>query len=134
MSFLSRWKLLAQCSRLGMVRYTAKARRTIFCAGDEAIQGMSNEVTPEHLLLGLLRADEYLRVRLAIPTIDSIRKELVTIGYHRQSATEPVLSEAARHVIVVAAEERELLSHKHTGTEHLLLGIIRNGSHAGNHP
>src|SRR5262249_45614168 len=40
MSFRSKWKLLAQSSALGMVRYTVKARRTIFYAADEAIQEM----------------------------------------------------------------------------------------------
>ena len=129
MSFLSKWKLLAQCSALGMARYTPKARRTIFYAADEAIQEMSNEVTPEHLLLGLLRADKSIHARLVVPTIDSIRKELATNrGHQRQSAL--ILSRAAKRAIVFAAEEREHLSHKHTGTEHLFLGIIRAGSHA----
>jgi ATP-dependent Clp protease ATP-binding subunit ClpC len=91
---------------------------------------MSNEVNPEYLLVGLLRADESLRARLEIPTIDSMRNELVTNRHQRQPVTGLVLSEAARHVIVSAAEEREHLSHKHTGTEHLLLGIIRSGSNA----
>jgi len=129
MSFRSKWKLLAQSSAFGMVRHTVKARRTIFYAADEAIQDMSNEVTPEHLLLGLLRADESLRAHLVMPTIDLIRDELVPIGPHeRQSSL--VFSRGARRVIVFAAQEREHLSHKHTGTEHLLLGIIRAGSHA----
>ena len=130
MRLLSKWKLLLQCSRAGMVRHTAKARRTIFYACDQAIQEMSNEVTPECLLVGLLRADRSLRARLGIPTVDSMRNELATNRHQRQPATELVLSQAARHVIVLAAEEREQFSHKHTGTEHLLLGIIRSGSDA----
>lgn len=39
-----------------------------------------------------------------------------------------MLSEAARKAILLAVEEREHLCHKHTGTEHLLLGIIRSGT------
>ena len=90
---------------------------------------MSNEVTPEHLLLGLLRADESIRAHLVMPTIDLIRDQLaVNAPHERQSSL--VFSRAARRVIVFAAQEREHLSHKHTGTEHLLLGIIRAGSHA----
>jgi len=126
MRLLSKWKLLLQCSRAGMVRYTAKARRTIFYACDQAIQEMSNEVTPECLLVGLLRADKSLPARLGIPTVDSMRNELATNRHQRQPATELVLSQAARHVIVLAAEEREQFSHKHTGTEHLLLGRCHN--------
>lgn len=129
MRFRSKWKLLAQCSALGMVRHTVKARRTIFYAADEAIQEMSNEVTPERLLLGLLRADESIRAHLVMPTIDSMRNELAANRPHeRQSSL--VFSRSARRVIIFAAQEREHLSHKHTGTEHLLLGIIRAGSHA----
>ncbi len=129
MSFRSKWKLLAQSSTLGMVRYTVKARRTIFYAADEALREMSNEVTPEHLLLGLLRADESIRAHLVMPTIESMRNELAANRPHeRQSSL--VLGRAARRVIIFAAQEREHLSHKHTGTEHLLLGIIRAGSHA----
>jgi len=131
MSFRSKWKLLAQSSAFGMVRHTIKARRTIFYAADEATQDMSNEVTPEHLLLGLLRADESLRAHLVMPTIDSIRDELAPIGPHERGASSSLaFSRAARRVIVFAAQEREHLSHKHSGTEHLLLGIIRADSHA----
>jgi ATP-dependent Clp protease ATP-binding subunit ClpA len=129
MSFRSKWKLLAQSSALGMVRYTVKARRTIFYAADEAIQDMSNEVTPEHLLLGLLRADESLRAHLVTPTIDSMRDALAANRPHERPSSL-VFSHAAKCVIVFAAQEREHLSHKHTGTEHVLLGIIRVGSHA----
>jgi len=129
MSFRSKWNLLAQSSAIGVVRYTVKARRTIFYAADEALQEMSNEVTPEHLLLGLLRADESIRAHLVMPTIDLIRDELAVNAPHERQSSR-VFSRAARRVIVFAAQEREHLSHKHTGTEHLLLGIIRAGSHA----
>ncbi len=81
MSFRSKWKLLAQSSAFGMVRHTVKARRTIFYAADEAIQDMSNEVTPKHLLLGLLRADESLRAHLVIPTIDLILLSLRPLAH-----------------------------------------------------
>jgi hypothetical protein len=60
MRFLSKWSLLLQCSAAGMVRYTKKARRVVFYASEQAIRDMSNEVTPQHLLVGLLRADSRL--------------------------------------------------------------------------
>jgi ATP-dependent Clp protease ATP-binding subunit ClpA len=128
MGFLLNWKLLAQCSALGMVRYTVKARRTIFYAIDEALQDMSNEVAPEHLLLGLLRADRSLCARVLMPTFDSIRDKHAANRGHQQS--ELVLSRAVKRAIFFAAQERERLCHRHTGTEHLVLGIIRTGSRA----
>lgn len=110
-----------------MFHCTKKARRVVFYASEEAIRDMSNEVTPQHLLAGLLRADEALAARFGLPTIDSVRNELTKSSHERRPATRLGLSEAARRVILMAAEEREHLCHKHTGTEHLLLGIIRSG-------
>jgi ATP-dependent Clp protease ATP-binding subunit ClpC len=130
MRFLSKWSLLLQCSAAGMVRYTKKARRVVFYASEQAIRDMSNEVTPQHLLVGLLRADESLAARFGLPTIDLVRNELTRTPHERRPATGLALSEAARRVILLAAEEREHLRHKRTGTEHLLLGIIRSGSDA----
>jgi ATP-dependent Clp protease ATP-binding subunit ClpC len=113
-----------------MVRYTKKARRVVFYASEQAIRDMSNEVTPQHLLVGLLRADESLAARFGLPTIDLVGNEFTKTPHERRLATGLALSEAGRQVILLAAEEREHLCHKHTGTEHLLLGIIRSGSDA----
>ena len=129
MRFLSKWSLLLQCSAAGMVRYTRKARRVVFYACEQAVREMSKEVTPEHLLVGLLRADQSLAARCGL-TIDWVRNELRKAPHESRVATGLGLSEAARQVILLAAEERQHLCHKHTGTEHLLLGIIRSGSDA----
>jgi len=88
---------------------------------------MSKEVTSEHLLVGLLRADQSLAARCGL-TIDWVRNEVTKAPREFRVATGLALSEAAKQVIMLAAEEREHLCHKHTGTEHLLLGIIRSGS------
>lgn len=130
MRFLSKWRLLLQCSPAGMIRYTKKARRVVFYACEQAIRDMSNEVTPQHLLAGLLRADESLAARFGLPTIDLINNELRKTPFEPRPATSLALSEAARQVILLATAERERLCHRHTGTEHLLLGIIRSGSDA----
>ena len=47
-----------------------------------------------------------------------------------RTTTGLALSNTAREAILLAAEERERFGHKHTGTEHLLLGIIRGSSDA----
>lgn len=61
-------------------------------------------------------------------TLDWIRKEVRKVPYESQVGTDPMLSEAARKAILLAVEEREHLCHKHSGTEHLLLGIICSGT------
>ena len=127
MGFLSKWSLLFPCSASRMVRCTRKARQVVFYAYEQAVRESSKEVTPEHLLFGLLRADQSLAARCGL-TLDSVRKEVRKVPYESQVGTDLVLSEAARKVILLAAEEREHLCHKHTGTEHLLLGIIRSGT------
>jgi len=129
MRFLSKWSLLLQCSAVGMVRYTKKARRVVFYASEEAMRDMSNEVTPQHLLVGLLRADESLAARFGL-TVDRVPKELTKAPHECRTATGLALSDTAREAILLASEEREHFGHKHTGTEHLLLGIIRGGSDA----
>ena len=129
MRLLSKWSVLLQCSAAGMVRYTTKTRRVVFYACEQALQEISKEVTPEHLLVGLLRADQSLAVRCGL-TIDWVRKELTKAPRDSRVATRLAMSDAARQVISLAAEEREHLCHKHIGTEHLLLGIIRGGSDA----
>jgi ATP-dependent Clp protease ATP-binding subunit ClpC len=130
MRLLSKWTLVVQCSALGMVRYTKKARRVVFYAAEEAMRDMSNEVTPQHLLDGLLRADKPVAVRFGLPTIGWVHDELSNVRHESQKAIGLALSEGAEQVISIAAEERERLGHKHTGTEHLLLGILRSRSDA----
>jgi len=112
-----------------MIRYTKKARRVVFCACEQAFRESSKEVTAEHLLVGLLRTDQSLAARCGL-TIDRVRKELTKAPHECRTATGLALSDTAREAILLAAEEREHLGHKHTGTEHLLLGIIRGGSNA----
>src|SRR5260370_33617542 len=112
-----------------MVRYTKKGRRVVFYASEEAMPDMSNEVTQQHLVVGLLRADESLAARVGL-TVDRVPKELTKAPHECRTATGLALSDTAREAILLASEEREHFGHKHTGTEHLLLGIIRGGSDA----
>ena len=129
MRLFSRWSLLLQCSAAGMIRYTKKARRVVFCACEQAFRESSKEVTAEHLLVGLLRTDQSLAARCGL-TIDRVPKELTKAPHECRTATRLALSDTAREAILLASEEREHFGHKHTGTEHLLLGIIRGGSNA----
>jgi hypothetical protein len=111
-------------------RYTERARRAIFFARYEASQFGSVTIETEHLLLGLIREDKILTNRFVRDhsSIESIREEIEARIPNREkvptSADLPLSSECKR-ILAYAAEEAERLNHQHIGTEHLLLGILR---------
>ncbi|HVB40821.1 MAG TPA: ATP-dependent Clp protease ATP-binding subunit [Terriglobales bacterium] len=111
-------------------RYTEKARRVIFFARYEASQCGSPYIESEHLLLGLLREDKALTNRFlrTHASLEAIRKEIESRTVVREKGSTSVdlpLSHECKRVLNYAAEEAERLGHKHIGTEHLLLGLLR---------
>ena len=111
-------------------RYTEKARRVIFFARYEASQFGSPYIETEHLLLGLLREDKALTNRFlrSHASVESIRKQIeghTTIREKVSTSVDLPLSNECKRVLAFAAEEAERLSHRHIGTEHLLLGLLR---------
>jgi len=111
-------------------RYTEKARRVIFFARYEASQFGSPYIETEHLLLGLLREDKALANRFlrSHAAVESIRKQIeghTTIREKVSTSVDLPLSHECKRVLAYGAEEAERLSHKHIGTEHLLLGLLR---------
>ncbi|MCS7314383.1 MAG: ATP-dependent Clp protease ATP-binding subunit [Bryobacterales bacterium] len=111
-------------------RYTEKARRVIFFARYEASQYGSPYIETEHLLLGLLREDKALASRFlrSASAVDSIRKQIeahTTIREKVPTSVDLPLSHECKRVLAYAAEEAERLNHRHIGTEHLLLGLLR---------
>src|SRR5258707_371048 len=111
-------------------RYTEKARRVIFFARYEASQFGSPYIETEHLLLGLLREDKALTNRFlrSHASVESIRKQIeghTTIREKVSTSVDLPLSNECKRVLAYAAEEADSLSHKHIGTEHLLLGLLR---------
>src|SRR5215831_15410790 len=112
-------------------RYTEKARRAIFFGRYEASQFGSPYIESEHLLLGLLRENKALTHRFLRggPTqMEEIRKQIESATMVREKVSTSVdlpLSNECKRVLAYAAEEAERLSHKHIGTEHLLLGLLR---------
>ena len=112
-------------------RYTEKARRVIFFARYEASQFGASAIEAEHILLGLLREDKGLTNRF-FPrpqgSIESIRKEIEGRTVVREKISTSVdlpLSAVAKRVLSYAQEESERLQHRYIGTEHLLLGLLR---------
>ncbi|PYV42996.1 MAG: ATP-dependent Clp protease ATP-binding subunit ClpC [Acidobacteria bacterium] len=111
-------------------RYTEKARRVIFFARYEASQFGSPSIETEHLLLGLMREDKGLTNRFlrSHSSIESIRKEIEGRTLIREKVSTSIdlpLSAECKRILAFAAEESERLRHRHIGTEHLLLGILR---------
>jgi 1-pyrroline-5-carboxylate dehydrogenase len=111
-------------------RYTEKARRVIFYARYEASQLGSPYIQSEHILLGMLREDKALtnRILRSNGSIEAIRKEIedqTTLGEKIATSVDLPLSNECKRVLAYAAEEAERLAHRHIGTEHLLLGLLR---------
>src|SRR5256885_8493020 len=112
-------------------RYTEKARRVIFFARYEASQFGAPAIEPEHLLLGLMREDKTLTGRFfprAQVNIEAIRKEIEGRTLLREKISTSVelpLAPETKRVLAYAHEESDRLQHRHIGTEHLLLGLLR---------
>jgi ATP-dependent Clp protease ATP-binding subunit ClpC len=109
-------------------RYREDARRAIFFARWEAQQSGSAYIEPEHLLLGLTHdADSKANQLFALSShTENFRKQ---IGPHSSakssSSVDLPLSNAGKRVLTYAAQEADKLASKPIGTEHLLLGLLR---------
>src|SRR6266702_4456834 len=112
-------------------RYTEKARRVIFFARYEASQFGAHAIEPEHLLLGLMREDKTLTGRFfprAQISIESIRREIEGRTLLREripTSVELPLAPETKRVLAYSHEESDRLQHRPIGTEHLLLGLLR---------
>jgi ATP-dependent Clp protease ATP-binding subunit ClpC len=111
-------------------RYTETARKAVFFARYEASQFGSQYIETEHMLLGLLRTDGPLALRLlkAPGKIESIRGQIEKQSPRRPKVSTSMdlpLSQECRRVLTYGAKEADGLHHKHIAPEHLLLGLLR---------
>jgi ATP-dependent Clp protease ATP-binding subunit ClpC len=112
-------------------RYTERARRVIFFARYEASQLGSGAIETEHILLGLIREGKGLTSRLFAKghlSMDQIRKDVEGRSPYREKVSTSLdipLSLESKRVLGHAAEEAERLLHNYIGTEHILLGLMR---------
>jgi ATP-dependent Clp protease ATP-binding subunit ClpC len=113
-------------------RFTERARRVIFFAQEEAGRLGENFVTTEHLLLGLVRESDSVAARILDRmgvSMNRVRSEVerqVTRGEGRLGQ-DMQLTPRAKRVIDLAYDEARQLNNNYIGTEHLLLGLIREG-------
>lgn len=112
-------------------RYTERARRVLFFARYEASQLGSISIETEHLLLGLIREGKGLTSRIFARShlsLEGIRKDIEGRTVFREKVSTSVeipFSTETKRVLQFAAEEADRLLHNYVGTEHLLLGILR---------
>ncbi|HEY3217878.1 MAG TPA: Clp protease N-terminal domain-containing protein [Candidatus Limnocylindria bacterium] len=113
-------------------RFNDRAKRVLALAQDEAIRFNHNYMGPEHLLLGLVREGEGVAARVLKRLgveLSTVRGEVVKAigrGESTASPSEITLIPRTKRVIEFAIDESRLLGHSHVGTEHLLLGLVRD--------
>ncbi len=114
-------------------RFTDRARRVVVLAQEEARLLNHNFIGTEHLLLGLLREPEGVAARaltaldISLDVVRSKVEEIIGVG-HSSSATGHIpFTPRAKKVLEIALREALGLGHNHIGTEHLLLGLVREG-------
>ena len=109
-------------------RYGEEARRAISFAVWEAQQSGSAYIEPAHLLLSLTHDTDYKANQLfsCPPMQRTFRKQLrLHASAKSSSSVDLPLSNPSKHVLAYTAEEAERLTSKPIGTEHLLLGLLR---------
>jgi ATP-dependent Clp protease ATP-binding subunit ClpC len=112
-------------------RYTEAARRALFFARYETSELGALAIEPEHILLGVLRVDKEPARRLfaeAHLSLDSARAAIHASRGARErvpTSVEIPFSAETQRVLHYAAEESDRLLHSYIGTEHLVLGLLR---------
>ncbi|OYT69965.1 MAG: ATP-dependent Clp protease ATP-binding subunit ClpC [Armatimonadetes bacterium CP1_7O] len=113
-------------------RFTERARKVIFYAQEEAQRLGESQVSTEHLLLGLVRESDSVAARILDRmgvSLQRIRNEIERYATRSEArlGAEMQLSPRAKRVIDLAYDEARQLNNNYIGTEHLLLGLIREG-------
>ena len=112
-------------------RFTERAQKVLALSQEEALRLKHNNVGTEHILLGLIREGEGIAAKalraLGIKAED-IQKEVETlIGEGKHSMQSIHFTPRAKKVVELSQDEARKLGHSYVGTEHILLGLIREG-------
>ncbi|MFC0274107.1 ATP-dependent protease ATP-binding subunit ClpC [Metabacillus herbersteinensis] len=112
-------------------RFTERAQKVLALAQEEAVRLGHNNIGTEHILLGLVREGEGIAAKalLALGLVpEKIQKEVEgLIGRGQENSQTIHYTPRAKKVIELSMDEARKLGHSYVGTEHILLGLIREG-------
>jgi len=114
-------------------KFTERVRKVIYLAREEAARLQHDYIGTEHLLLGVIREGEGIAATVLNNLgldLDKIRQEvenMVSASGGTMTIGEIPFTPRAKRVLELAVEEARSLGHNYVGTEHLLLGLIREG-------
>ena len=117
-------------------KFTERARQVVVLAQDEARLLKHNYIGTEHLLLGLFRVDDGLAARVLKSLgieLQAVRDQVARIiGHGEEPPTGQIpFTPRAKKVLELSLREAVSLGHNHIGTEHILLGIVREHEGVG---
>ncbi|UCC59367.1 MAG: ATP-dependent Clp protease ATP-binding subunit [Dehalococcoidia bacterium] len=113
-------------------KFTERARKVLALAQEEARRFNHNYIGTEHILLGLVREEEGMAAKILSNLgigLNKVRAAVEFIIGRGEGSTqnEVGLTPRAKRVIELAVDEARLLGHQYIGTEHILLGLLREG-------
>ncbi|TCZ67509.1 ATP-dependent Clp protease ATP-binding subunit [Paenibacillus albiflavus] len=112
-------------------RFTERAQKVLSLAQEEAVRLGHNNIGTEHILLGLIREGEGIAAKALIALnlgLEKIQDEVeALIGRGQEQPTNIAYTPRAKKVIELSMDEARKLGHTYVGTEHILLGLIREG-------
>jgi Clp amino terminal domain, pathogenicity island component len=113
-------------------KFTDGARKVLTLAQDEAERFRHHYIGTEHIFLGLLRVDDGVACRVLKDMGVELDKARTAVEFIIARGDRPIVGEVgltprAKRVIELAIDEARGLEHNYIGTEHLLLGLVREG-------
>ncbi|MGF2716875.1 Clp protease N-terminal domain-containing protein, partial [Bacillus cereus] len=112
-------------------RFTERAQKVLALSQEEAIRIGHNNIGTEHILLGLVREGEGIAAKALIAlglSPEKVQKEVeALIGRGTEASQTVHYTPRAKKVIELSMDEARKLGHSYVGTEHILLGLIREG-------
>src|SRR5271168_5166249 len=111
-------------------RFTERARQVVVFSQEEARTLKHNYIGTEHVLLGLLREQEGLAARVLESqdiNLERARAQVVRISGPREEVRSGHIpfTPRAKRILELALREAQTLGHNYIGTEHILLGLLR---------
>lgn len=112
-------------------RFTERAQKVLALSQEEAVRLGHNNIGTEHILLGLVREGEGIAAKalqslgLEVSKIQEEVEKLIGVG--KQPTQSIHYTPRAKKVVELSQDEARKLGHSYVGTEHILLGLIREG-------